>query len=63
MFWVLAAVLVVMTTPALVAFGRGRAERAVRDDLAKRAYEGGCYRGTCGRGNAPGLMNHRMGRN
>jgi hypothetical protein len=63
MFWLVAVLLVVTTTPFMVAYGRTRAERAERDDLARRAYEGGCYRGTCGRGNAPGLMNHRMGKN
>jgi hypothetical protein len=63
MFWVLAAVVVLIGTAWLVAFGRTKADRASRDDLAQRAYEGGCYSNTSGRGRAPGLMNHRMGRN
>jgi hypothetical protein len=62
MFWVVALV-VVVGTAGLVAFGRTKADRASRDDPAQRAYEGGCYRNTCGRGRAPGLMGHRMGRN
>lgn len=62
MLWVLAALLVVVGTARLVAYGRTRADRAARDDPARRAYEGGCYSNTCGRGQAPGLMNHRMGR-
>ena len=60
---VLGALVVVVATTRLVAWGRIKQSRALRDDLARRAYEDGCYRGTCGRGNAPGLMNHRMGRN
>jgi hypothetical protein len=61
--WVLAALAVVVGTVWLVAFGRTKADRAAREDPARRAYEGGCYSNTCGRGRAPGLMNHRMGRN
>lgn len=62
MLWVLAALVVVVGTARWVAYGRTRADRVARDDLARRAYEGGCYSNTCGRGRAPGLMNHRMGR-
>ena len=63
MFGVGIALVVVFVTARLVAFGRARGERAERSDPAQRAYEGGCYRNTCGRGRAPGLMNHRIGRN
>jgi hypothetical protein len=62
MFWVVAGLVVVVLAVGSAAFGRTRAQRAERDDPAQRAYEGGCYRNTCGRGRAPGLMNHRMGR-
>jgi len=61
--WVLAALVVVVGTAWLVGFGRTKADRAARDDLARRPYDGGGYGNTCGRGRAPGLMNHRMGRN
>ena len=62
MLWVLTGLLVVVATAWLVALGRTKADRAAREDPARRAYEGGCYSNTCGRGRAPGLMNHRMGR-